>query len=710
MLYSNKKICIRWLSLVLAVILAWSLMPASALAATETEMKTVAVSIDSGLMVGAYECKDTDRWVPMFPSGQPDNSTTWPVWDDSHYATVIYQGYQDIGALYMKSAVQKNTAVAICANLTPGRSYTLGMWVKGSTNNPNKVLALYGNGNGTIVGAAEYSEDNAVSAATISQQWTYVEKNFTADRSQLNLLVPDWGDTEVYIDNITLKRYSWSQDVLGGMGDFYQTAEVAVAYEPVALNPLKTSSAYNCRYSECWVPMFPAGQPDPGTTWPEWDSSHYGEIVETGCKDMGALHMVSAVGKNTGVAINAGMTPGKSYTLGMWVKGTASNPNKVLALYNNGDAVIVGNPQYSPDGITGTTAITEDWMYVERSFVANQAQLNLIVPDWGNTEVFVDNITLKNAEGNDLLAQTGDFRQAVSTAVEDANLDFEANAAGVPHNWAQRSVLADTTVDMYTENVYSGNQALWLHRQNGQLDYSFLYSQSLIPVSFGDCVELVAHIASRNSISGSFSMYVLGLDQNGNEVDSSYGQERITHAGESWSQWDTYELVYTVPEQVKKLQFGIRVGGANADVLIDDLTYYNHTKNQNCIYEENFEKPSVTTGLRLHHVTQTAGLGVGCALGGQDGNSHTVSPLLTITGLLGLPISWVPGRTVTFLSRITYLSFAPSPMTVSFITMQSSISASSQRVTCRNRIQFSASPSRMQPSATMQPSISQSSP
>ena len=598
MIHNAKMLLARLLCLVLAAILAFSVIPLGVLRvfaaqAEETVTRTVPLSIDLSLKTNAYGCTYTDQWIPMFPDGQPDNNTTWPEWDDTHCAQIVYEGYQDIGALHMTSAEGKNTAVAIKAGMTTGRSYTLGMWVKGSTDNPNKVLTLYGNGNGVLIGQPEYGGDGTV----ITSDWMYVEKTFKADTSQLNLLVPDWGNTEVYIDNITLKQYSWSKNLLSGTGDFFRSGEVPVTYEPMVLNPLRTSSSYNCQYSECWVPMFPTGEPDNSTTWPEWDSNRYGEIVADGYGDMGALHMKSQRGKNVGVTIQAGMTPGASYTLGMWVKGSTDNSNKVLSLYGNGDGVMIGNPQYSPDGIVGSRSITANWSYVERTFTATQSQLNLIVPDWGNTEVFIDNITLKDAAGKDLLSGKGDFYQAVSTAVQDANLDFEANATGTPYNWTHQGVLADSSATLYTENVYSGNQALRIHRQNGEMDCSFLYSQSYIPVSYKDSVELVAHIASRNSISGNFSMYVLGLDENGATVDSAFGQERITNAGDTWSQWDTYSMLYTVPEKVKYLQFCIRVGGTNADVLIDDLTYYNYTENQNRIYLETFDRPSATTGL-----------------------------------------------------------------------------------------------------------------
>ena len=58
----------------------------------------------------------------------------------------------------------------------------------------------------------------------------------------------------------------------------------------------------------------------------------------------------------------------------------------------------------------------------------------------------------------------------------------------------------------------------------------------------------------------------------------------------------------------------------------------------------------------LHHIAQSAGLGVGRALRGADGNSHTVSPRFTMMGFLAVPKSRAPGVTVTSLSRITFFS------------------------------------------------------
>lgn len=585
------KIIKKLTVLLLTLVLALQYIP---VLADTGAAKDIPVTIDTSLCCGATNCLDTSRWVPMYPTGQPDSST-WPEWDSTHYADIIEHGYKDIGALHLKSAEHKNTGLAIKAGMTAGQIYTLGMWVKGTTTNINRVLLLYGNGDGVIIGKPEHSPGGVVGTENLTEDWSYVEFSFTAQMSQLNLVASDWGDSELFIDNITLKN-RYGKDILSGKGDFWHSAVPEPVYEAVTINAQRVCSAYNCSYSRSWVPMYPAGKPE--GTWPAWDNTHYAAVFASGYLDKGALYLQSAVGKNTAVAIGAGMTPGETYTLGLWVKGSTNNPNRVLALYGNGDGVLIGKPEYSPNGIVGAHTITNQWSYLEITFTALTSQLNLMVSDWGASQVYVDNLTLKDKSGKDILDGKGNFCQPKSTAVEDANFDFELTATGVPFAWNHKGVLVDSTAEIYTENVYSGNHSLRLLRQNGQLDCSFLYNQSLIPVSAGDEIEFVAHIASRNSISGKLNMFVLGYDGTGTaQTDSCYGQERITNAGGSWSQWDTYELLYMIPENVEYIKLGVCVSGAQADVLIDDIIYYNYTENGNTVYREDFADPSKITGL-----------------------------------------------------------------------------------------------------------------
>lgn len=585
MAYPMKKLFRRISCVLFAMVLLLQMLPVLSLQTNAAETKrTVLGDLDTADLCSAYTCTSKENWIPMYPAGQPDQGT-WPAWDDTHYGELVKAGYQDVGALHLKSSPGANTGIAINAGMQSGRRYTLSFWAKGSSN-AGRVLAMYGNGDAILIG----------DASELSDQWKKYQVTFTATMSQLNLVVADWGNTDIYIDNISLKYYF--TEYLSGCGDFCKEVTATDTYEPAKLNLLRVASAYNCQYPDCWMPMYPAGQPDQGT-WPAWDGIHYAEIVEDGYGNSGALHMVSAVQKNTAVAIGANMTVGQTYTLGMWFKGSTNNSNKVLTLYGNGDHVIVGNPKYSPNGQSGSTTISQDWTYAEISFTATMSQLNLLCADWGNNDIWIDNLTLKDSSGKDILYGYGNFRQAISPAVEDANLDFEYSSVDIPMNWTHKGVLADSTMELYTQNVYSGNQALRIHRQKGQLDCSFVYSQSYIPVSYGDKLEFVANIASRNSISGDFSMFVLcyGENVNADYEDYAYGQTRITNAGENWSQWDTYSLRYTVPEGIRYVQLALRIGGAQADVLVDDIAYFNYSDNGYTIYQEDFAEPAITTGL-----------------------------------------------------------------------------------------------------------------
>jgi len=543
-------------------------------AATQTVIQKIPVTIDTSTAASAYSCDYWDQWVPMFPTGQPDNSTTWPQWDDTHYAQVVGTGHNDVGALYMKSQVSQNTAVAINAGMTVGKTYTLGLWARGTAQ--SQTLFLYDNGNLPIIETAEQ----------LCDEWQYYEVTFTATLSQLNIGCRDWGANEVYLDNITLTDEN-GNDLLAGLGDFYREVEVTGEIGPTTINTALTSDAYNCLYEDKWVPMFPTGQPDNSSTWPAWDSTYnFAEIVEEGYRDAGALHLRSDAKRNTGIAINVGMIPGNRYTLGLWAKGTATTQS--LFSYDNGDFPIIESAE----------ALSTDWQYYEVTFTANVSQLNLCCRDWGANDVYIDNITLFDQIGNDLLAGHGDFWEIREDTDTDANWNFEKTVGLSISGWKHNGILADSTMRAYGENVYSGQKAMRVCREQGQMDASIITSEEYIPVSPGDRIEVISHIASRNSISGHFSMILYTYGENGKEALSPvFGQERITNAGSQWSQWDTYEMTYVVGAGVYYIRVGMRVGGTSADVLIDDLAYYNYTENGNTVYVEDFAEPSVTTGL-----------------------------------------------------------------------------------------------------------------
>jgi len=353
---------------------------------TEPELTVkVPITIDTSRQTGAYQAYE-GHWVPMYPAGAPD-SGTWAAWNTgSHYAEIVEAGHYDVGALHLKSNSGKNVGVAIKANMVLGQSYTLGLWAKG-TSNSGRVLALYANGDPAIIGSFNQ----------LSADWKYHEITFTANVQQINLMAADWGVTDMYVDNITLKGAD-GVDLLSGYGDFFEEkAAPGMVQVPMSIDTSRQTGAYQA-YEGHWVPMYPAGSPDSGT-WAAWNTgSHYAEIVEAGHYDVGALHLKSNSGKNVGVAIKANMVLGQSYTLGLWAKGT-SNSGRVLALYANGDPAIIGS----------FNQLSADWKYHEITFTANVQQINLMAADWGVTDMYVDNITLKGADGVDLLEGYGNL-------------------------------------------------------------------------------------------------------------------------------------------------------------------------------------------------------------------------------------------------------------------------------------------------------------
>lgn len=173
------------------------------------------------------------------------------------------------------------------------------------------------------------------------------------------------------------------------------------------LPAIDTSNTYTFSNmpAEGWGLFAPEGSF--GGTWPTWSvDANYGEIVEEGYEDSGALHLVSTPSKNTGVVIDAKMVKGETYTLGMWVKGEAST-NKALSLYNNGDPVLIGNPEYCGD--VCLTEVPDEWTYIEKTITARVSGLAILAADWGIADIYIDGLTLKNSSGVDVLHGLGSF-------------------------------------------------------------------------------------------------------------------------------------------------------------------------------------------------------------------------------------------------------------------------------------------------------------
>ena len=379
---------------------------------------------------------------------------------DDMYIEIVEDGAEDVGSIhvYQTDGVTgtEDMRINLRTNEIPAGTYTLKYNIKGAdlgntdTANANK---FYVSSNADPF--LQFRNAAGVKSLTDWTQCSY-EVTTTANASMFVLKVSKYvNGADYYVDNVQLLDAN-GNDVLCGAGSFCTVYEGEP--EPVeglmTLDATAATSAYAAP-KNVWTPMYPSGSPD-STTWPAWDDTHYGEIVPAGYRDRGALHLRSVSYKNTGVAIGLDMVVGESYTLGLWAKGN-TNSGKVLALYSNGDLAI----------IAASTALTSDWSYYECVFTATTTQLNIVATDWGNTNIYLDNITLLDSNGVDLLDGYGDFcdeeyRLADTTSLLDFNSATESELISVSGQVSVEGA-SDPTLTLNTEEAETSNamQATW---------------------------------------------------------------------------------------------------------------------------------------------------------------------------------------------------------------------------------------------------------
>lgn len=520
---------------------------------TSAESGQWPLTFDTTAVSSAYS-SFAGKWTTMFPTGAP-NDSTWPAWDDAHYGEIVADGYADAGSLHLVSAARKNTGIAINAGMTVGQTYTLGLWAKGTVNT-GKVMGMYGNGDGVIIG----------DTASFGAGWNHYELTFTAGMSQINIVAADWGDVDILVDNITLTDAD-GNDLLAGYGDFYTDVDPNLVAVAVELDTSKLSDLYNAPAGE-WVPFSPYLEYK--ETWPAWEAGvNYGEIALEGHKDAGSLHLVSAATKNTGVVINAGMNPGESYTLGLWVKGSAAS-NKMLAIYGNGDVCMIGNPQYCGD--VCLSAVPADWTYIEKTFTATHACLAILAADWGSSDLYIDNITLKNSAGVDLLDGYGDFCVLQDPTIEVMTINTEAPQAswgGAPKG--QWSLMYETGAPV--GNDEGGTWPVWDDTHYGEIvaeGYKDLGALHLV----SDARKNTAVAIGADMVSGEsykLSFWAKGTANTG-RVLFSYGNGDVVviEAGaDLGADWTHYEATIVANRNQLNL---VAADWGSVDIYIDNVT------------------------------------------------------------------------------------------------------------------------------------------
>ena len=390
----------RLISWVLTLVMILGMVPAVAFLAVESSAEESTAYTYVQQKPTTIASSDTGTVGAWYNNG----STFVTTEGAANYFEIVEDGCKDAGAfhVYQDNVTNSDMSMGVFIGGQAAGTYTLKLQVKGDLGLSGQTCKFYPYGCFDLVANLHDALGNADVA-----DWTEVTiENIEVASSFYYLIFSfskyNWA-TDMYVDNIQLINSS-GVDVLNGAGNFCTLEEVAADStdtnqwpDASKLDTATVANAYGGSLSGVWTPMYPTGGPDSGT-WPAWDDVHYAEITANGYKDAGSLHLVSCAGKNTGIAINAGMTAGETYTLGFYAKGTV-NTGKVLGMYANGDGTIISD----------TASFGAGWNYYEHTFTAEMSQINLVAADWGSVDIYVDNITLVDSNGTDLLAGSGDF-------------------------------------------------------------------------------------------------------------------------------------------------------------------------------------------------------------------------------------------------------------------------------------------------------------
>ncbi|MBR4017498.1 MAG: SGNH/GDSL hydrolase family protein, partial [Oscillospiraceae bacterium] len=339
----------------------------------------------------------------------------------ANYIEVVEDGCKDAGSLhvYQDNVANNDMSLGMFLGGQAAGTYTVKFHIKGDVGYQNQPFKIYPYGTEPLV-----SNVSTILGTTEVADWTEISYDVAVPSDFFYLIFwfskYNWA-TDAYIDNIQVINSS-GVDVLSGAGNFYTTKTVTTSSAvtgqyPVMLDTTKIGNGWGSAPGDEWVPFAPTGEFDPAYGFNAWTDTYYCEVVADGYKDAGSLHMV--ISQNTAVVINAGMVSGEQYTIGMWVKGTATS-NRVLGLYGNGDPAIIGNPEYC--GEVAASTVPAEWTYLEKTFTANTNSIVLHGNGWGPADIYIDNITLKNSSCQDLISGYGDFSIHTESGEEEKDV------------------------------------------------------------------------------------------------------------------------------------------------------------------------------------------------------------------------------------------------------------------------------------------------
>lgn len=549
----------RIISCLLVLVMVFGMIPAVLAAETSETSDTYTIVKE---VPAALAASDTSQKGVWYINGSVFDYTEGA----ANYTEIAEEGCLDTGSLhvYQDNVANHDMSVGMFLGGQPAGTYTVKLYVKGDVGHNGQTCKFFPYGTD-----GQVSNLSTILGGTMIGDWTEVSYEVEVSKDFYYLIFSfskyNWV-SDMYVDNIQLINSS-GVNVLGSGGNFFTLEEVTVNAEDVQIWPdtseLDTehvAGAYSGTLTDAWSAMYPTGIAGDSSwaTWPAWDDTHYAEVVSNGYTDAGSLHLVSCATKNTGIAINAGMTADETYTLGFYAKGTV-NTGRVLALYGNGDGVIISN----------TASLKAGWNYYEHTFTAGMSQLNLVASDWGSVDIYLDNITLTDADGKDLLAGNGDFCTEKGTAAGPDILEIAPTNPGENYIWYNHNsfVNNETKVMEIVEDGADDIGSVHVYQPDGQTaDGDMLMGIRV------DCLPTGTYTLSYK-IKGSD----LGNTDNNSNKFYLYGNDTLTNqfrvvAGvKSLGDWTEFSETFTTTCDVYYIYLMVSKYVNGADYYVDNV-------------------------------------------------------------------------------------------------------------------------------------------
>ena len=324
-----------------------------------------------------------DGWYRTYPSGAVADN-------DTHYIEIAAEGADDVGSLHFVNTTPESDMRVNIEKSIPAGEYTIKFKIKGSRtySDQNFSFAQY-----------EYRDSpfKLIDGIKGYSDWTEVTLPFTSYGGNNFLFLfskYNW-QTSIYIDNFKILNSS-GKDMLDGAGNFCNTSGN------------KMQQPYDSETEDYWYRTWLSGTDT---------SDRFIEIAETGCDDIGALHIVNKPAKVQGdMRIGFKKTlPAGTYTLQFNIKGSLRLSDQQFYFKESGQS-------YYVDLISKTSY--PEWEKVTLSFTSKGGSIFGITVSQYNwdTDIYIDNFKIFDSAGNDMLDGIGNFDRLAGSKEEEKPL------------------------------------------------------------------------------------------------------------------------------------------------------------------------------------------------------------------------------------------------------------------------------------------------